>query len=358
MKQREIFMSDEAFLSARIMIVDDEDANVRLLERVLRRDGFTNLASTTDPRGATQLFGESEPDLILLDLLMPYVDGFTLMNELRKSIPETSYLPILVLTADMTPETKRKALAAGAKDFLTKPFDVEEILLRIRNMLETRALHIQLRDNNEVLEELVRIRTRELEYAQAEIFDRLAVAAEYRDDDTGQHTRRVGEMAALIAGELGLPAEEVELLERAAALHDVGKIGVPDSILLAPRRLTQEEFEVVKTHTAIGGRILSGSRSSLLQMAEVVAETHHERWDGTGYHGLAGESIPIVGRITTVADVFDALVHDRPYKEAWSLELAVAEIGAQRGLQFDPDVVDAFLLLTDHSLVSESGIVG
>src|SRR5712691_9390883 len=146
-------MDDEAFLSARIMIVDDEDANVRLLERVLQHDGFTNLASTTDPRRAAQLFDESEPDLILLDLLMPHMDGFTLMDELRRLIPETSYLPILVLTADVTPETKRKALAAGAKDFLTKPFDLQEVLLRIRNMLQTRGLHLQLQANNDLLEE-------------------------------------------------------------------------------------------------------------------------------------------------------------------------------------------------------------
>ncbi|MDQ4108930.1 MAG: HD domain-containing protein [Actinomycetota bacterium] len=171
-----------------------------------------------------------------------------------------------------------------------------------------------------------------------------ALAAEYRDDDTGQHTRRVGRMAALLAQELGLEIELVERLERAAGLHDVGKIGVPDSILLAPRKLTPEEFEVVKTHTVIGARIMSGSRSPLMIMSEEVAWSHHERWDGRGYGGVAGEDIPLVA----VADVFDALTHERPYKEAWPLDEAIAEIRRQRGQQFDPRVVDAFVAIEDE----------
>jgi putative two-component system response regulator len=345
-------MLEDAFARARIMIVDDEVPNVRLLERVLRDAGFVNTISTTDAREVLGLFEESEPDLILLDLLMPHLDGFALMEKLRELIPKTSYLPILILTADATDTTKRRALKAGAKDFLTKPLDVQEVVLRIKNMLETRGLHLQLQAHNELLAERVRLRTRELEKAQAETFERLALAAEYRDDDTGQHTRRVGEMAALLAEKLGLPAEEVELLERAAGLHDLGKIGVPDSILLAPRRLTRQEFEIVKAHTVTGAKILSGSRSPLLRMAEVVARSHHERWDGTGYERLVGEAIPFVARITTVADVFDALTHERPYKEAWTVARSIEEIEAQRGRQFDPDVVDAFLLVVEHSFAS------
>jgi putative two-component system response regulator len=348
-------MLDEAFANARIMIVDDEEPNVRLLERVLRDAGFGNTISTTDPREVLGLFEECEPDLILLDLLMPHLDGFALMEKLRELIPRASFLPIIVLTADATDTTKRRALAAGAKDFLTKPLDIQEVVLRIKNMLETRSLHLQLQAHNELLAERVRLRTHELEEAQAETFERLALAAEYRDDNTGQHTRRVGEMAALLADKLGLPPEEVELLERAAGLHDLGKIGVSDSILLAPRRLTQQEFEIVKLHTATGANILSGSRSPLLQMAEVVARFHHERWDGTGYQGLVGEGIPFVARITTVADVFDALTHERPYKEAWTVARSIEEIEAQRGRQFDPDVVDAFLLLIERSFSSMIG---
>ena len=337
-------MSGDAWeAGARILVVDDEEANVRLLERALGEAGYRNVQSTTDPRQVSSMVVEFKPDLILLDLLMPHVDGFEVMRSLELLLPGGSYIPVLVLTGDATRETRQLALASGANDFLTKPFDIDEVLLRIRNMLEVKLLHEQLRDKNEALEHHVRTRTRELEEAQIETFERLALAAEYRDDITGQHTRRVGRTAALIAGRLGLPESSRELIQRASGLHDVGKIGVPDGILLAERRLTPEEFEVVKTHTAIGARILSESRSPLLRMAEEIALTHHERWDGAGYGGLVGNAIPLSGRITAVADVFDALTHERPYKEAWTVEAAVAFIESERGGHFDPAVVDAFL---------------
>jgi putative two-component system response regulator len=280
---------------------------------------------------------------------MPHLDGFALLESLKAAVPQDVYLPVLVLTADITPETRRKALAEGAKDFLTKPFDVDEVLLRIKNMLETRALHLELRSQNQLLEERVRERTRDLEEAHIDTFERLALAAEYRDDDTGQHTLRVGLTSALVAREVGLPAAEVELIERAAGLHDVGKIGVPDAILLKPGKLTAEEFEVVKTHTSIGARLLSGSRSPLLRLAEEIAWAHHERWDGTGYAGMSSEAIPLSGRIAAVADVFDALTHDRPYKRAWSVDEALTEIRSQRRRQFDPEVVDAFLRVQEEA---------
>ncbi len=328
---------------ARILVIDDERANVQLLEHMLAKAGYTNVESTNDPRQATELIGAFRPDLILLDLLMPYIDGFDVMRLLRSSIPFDPYLPVLVLTADATRETRRRALSEGARDFLTKPLDVDEVLLRIANMLEVRFLQLQLEGEKVSLETRVQERTQELEASYVETFERLALAAEYRDDDTGQHTIRVGRMSATLAAEMGVHPDDVELLERAAGLHDVGKIGIPDSILLAPRKLTAEEFAVVKTHTVIGARILSGSRSPLLSMAEEIAWSHHERWDGRGYGGLAGEEIPLYGRITTVADVFDALTHERPYKDAWSIDDAMEEIIRQRGDQFDPQVVDAFV---------------
>jgi putative two-component system response regulator len=333
---------------ARILVVDDEEANVALLERLLDIAGYRNVVSTTDPWKVRELLHEFRPDLILLDLLMPHLDGFAVMELLASEVPADSYLPVLVLTADATRETRRRALAGGAKDFLTKPLDVDEVLLRIANMLDIRYLHLQLQGEKEALEDRVQERTKELEDSYIDTFERLALAAEYRDDDTGQHTLRVGRMAALLAQELGLPTRDVELLTRAAGLHDVGKIGIPDDILLAPRKLTIEEFEVVKTHTVIGAKILAGSRSPLLSMAEEIAWSHHERWDGRGYGGLAGEEIPLFGRITTVADVFDALTHKRPYKEAWPLDEAIAEISRQRGEQFDPRVVDAFVAVHDE----------
>jgi putative two-component system response regulator len=346
----------EDFVDARILLVDDERANVLLLERILQKAGYRNVTSSTDPEAVLGLVEEFRPDLLLLDLKMPRLDGFEILELLGARASDRD-LPVLVLTADATRDAKRRALAAGARDFLTKPLDVDEVLLRIANMLDIRSLTLELRAKNATLEDRVIERTRELEESHIETFERLALAAEYRDDDTGQHTRRVGRMAAILGQELGLASDVVQLLERAAGLHDVGKIGVPDAILLAPRRLTPEEFDVVKTHTVIGAKILSGSSSPLMMMAEEIAWSHHERWDGRGYAGAIAEEIPLMGRITTVADVFDALTHERPYKEAWPLERAIDEIVAQRGDQFDPRVVDAFVTVQEHVAVAATGPV-
>lgn len=335
---------------ARILVVDDEKANVLLLERILAQAEYTNVRSTSNPGAVRDLVEEFRPDLILLDLHMPEMDGFAVMDQLKASFDQASNPPVLVLTADITREVKHRALVAGAHDFLTKPLDMEEVLLRIGNILNIRSLERALREEKAHLEERVLERTKELDEAQMETFERLALAAEFRDDDTGEHTRRVGSSAAMIATELGLPSGDVDMLRRAAALHDVGKIGVPDRILLAPRALSPEEFDVVKKHTEIGARLLSGSRSPVLAMAEQVAWSHHERWNGEGYAGLSGEDIPLVGRITTVADVFDALTHVRPYKEAWPVDQAMEEMRKQRGQQFDPDALDAFLrIVEEHS---------
>lgn len=324
--------------NARILIVDDQEANVRLLEGILKRAaGYHALRSTTDPREVMSLYVEFKPDLILLDLHMPHVDGFGVMEQLKEIVPEDVFLPILVLTADVTPEAKQRALASGAKDFLAKPFDPTEVLLRIKNLLETRSLHLELRA--------------QLSDAHLEVIDRLAIAAEYRDDETGEHIKRVGQTSALVARALRLPPEQVLLIRRAATLHDVGKIGIPEHILLKPGRLTPDEFNVMKSHTTIGAKILSGGHFPLLQMAEVIALTHHERWDGSGYpRGLKGEATPLLGRIVAVADVFDILTHPRPYKKAWLAEEAIAELQRASGTQFDPSVVEVFLGLHEDTL--------
>ncbi len=334
---------------ARILIVDDEPANVLLLERILDEAGYPNHTATTDPRQVLAIHARFDPDLILLDLLMPHLDGLAVMTQLRQVIPAGTYLPILVLTADMTTEARQQALSGGASDFLLKPFDPTEVLLRIGNLLQTRRLHTQLQRHNQLLEQRVRDRTTQLEQARNEILQRLALAAEFRDDDTHQHTLRVGQASAQLAAALGLPDQQVRRLRQAAPLHDIGKLGISDLVLLKPAKLTPEEFEHVKTHTLIGARILADSTVPVLQLGREIALTHHERWDGSGYpHGLKGERIPLSGRIVTVADVFDALTHDRPYKHAWPPDRAVAEITAQQGRQFDPAIVDAFLHLVEQ----------
>jgi len=336
-------MINSLVTTGRILIVDDQPSNVMLLEGILEEEDFVSHRSVTDSRETIPTFLEFQPDLILLDLQMPYMDGFTVMKQLQACIASSDFLPILVLTADITSEAKRRALSEGALDFLTKPFDATEVVLRIKNLLQTRSLHLQLQGQNQLLDQKVHERTAELEATQLEILERLALAAEYRDDETGEHTRRVGEISAQIAQTLGWSAADVELIRRAASLHDVGKIAISDLILLKPGKLTPEEFEQMKAHTRLGAQMLSGGRFPLLQLAEQIALTHHERWDGTGYLGLRGDSNPIAGRIVAVADVFDALISERPYKRAWSQEDALAEIRSQSGRQFDPQVVEAFL---------------
>lgn len=345
--------------SARILIVDDEEANVRLLHRMLERAGFTDLHSTTDPGRVLALVAAVEPDVVLLDLRMPEHDGFAVLRDLTpftRGDGPRGHLPVLMLTGDTSTEVKRQALALGAKDFVAKPFDPPEVLLRIRNLLETRLLYRALRAQNAALEGEVQERTRAFEEAQREVLQRLAQAAELRDDDTGLHTQRVGELSARIATAMGLPDAEVALLRQAAPLHDVGKIGVPDAVLLKPDRLTADERRIMQRHTIEGARILSGSASPLTRMAEVIALAHHERWDGAGYpQRLAGEAIPLVARIVAVADVVDALAHDRPYRAAWPRERVVAHVRDGSGSHFDPDVVAAFLEL-EFAPASEAGV--
>lgn len=334
---------DQNLSHARILVVDDDEANVDLLRRVLEPQGYTHLRTTSNSLEAPDIFEEFRPDLVLLDLWMPGMDGFELMEVLRERTPDGAYIPFLVLTSDGSQDAKRRALAGGAKDFLPKPLSPAEVRLRVRNLLETRFLHRALEEHNRSLEDRVRERTAELEAARLEILHRLARAAEYRDDETGEHTRRVGRASGRIARALNLLQSEVELIEMVAPLHDLGKIGIPDRILMSSARLSPEEFEVMKTHTVIGWKLLRGSGFPLLDTAAEIARSHHEHWNGEGYpDGLAGEAIPLTGRIVALADTFDALVTSRPYKRAWSHAEALAEIESDRGRKFDPDVVDAF----------------
>jgi putative two-component system response regulator len=345
-----IVMPDGSGSTQRIVVVEDA-ASAALLGRILGAAGYEEVRTATNAAQVDVLLRDDEFDLVVLDLQLPGVDGF----ELLQRVVATG-VPVLVLTADDTPTTRRRALGLGARDFVTKPLDRVEVLLRVGNLLQTRRLQRALEDRNQDLQRWVRARTADLEDARRETLERLAMAAEYRDDDTSQHTKRVGRTAALLAKQLGLSAETVEHLRYAAPLHDVGKIGLPDAIWLRPGALTDHERKVLEEHTAIGGRILSGSRSPILRLAEQIARTHHERWDGTGYPlQLAGDAIPLAGRITAVADVFDVLAHPRPHKQAWPLEKAVGEIAGQAGRQFDPEVVAAFRRLDARSLLEPVG---
>lgn len=254
--------------------------------------------------------------------------------------------PILAIFETPAPGARERVLEAGAGDVLEGSYSDRELRLRMNRLFQSRASVQRLEGRVGELERRVKERDIELEDARVAILERLARAAEYRDDETGEHARRVGALASALAEGMGFPAEQVRMMRRAAPLHDVGKIGVPDGILLKPGRLTRKEIEVMQAHTGIGARILSGTNIGLLNMAATIALTHHEHWDGNGYpEGKRGDDIPLVGRIVAVADVFDALTTKRPYKRAWPLEEAVAELEAQRGRHLDPDVTEVALSL-------------
>ena len=325
---------------ARILVVDSDALQVERLREILEGAGCCHVRAVQPCEDLGLQVATYGPDLVVID---PKSD-LSLLEAVQQGLPTDALVPILVFSRQGTPESRRHALKMGATDFLSKPGDRDEILLRIQNFLKMRAMHWELQERNRSLEEKVAERTLELEKSKAEILSRLAMASEWRDDDTGEHTKRVGTMASCIASELGWDPESARLLALAAPLHDLGKIGIPDSILLRANGLPNEEFEIMKTHTRIGADILSGSQSPFLEMAETIAISHHEWWDGKGYpHGFAGEDIPLCGRIVAVADVFDALRHDRPYKKAWPIEDAIAEIERSSGSHFDPQVVEAFL---------------
>lgn len=338
-------MKQDILENSRILAIDDQTANLLLLERMLKQGGYQHFLGLADSRKALATFSEFKPDLVLLDLRMPNIDGFQFLRSVRLWLPEDSLVPVLVLTADASIKARQDALALGAKDVLSKPLQLNEFLLRVYNLLETRWLHMKLERQNQALEERVRERTQHLHEAQGEILDRLAKASELKDDESGLHTQRVGLASALLAQASGQSAEYVALIRRAAPLHDIGKIGVPDAILLKPGSLTTEEWLQVKKHTEVGGRILSGSRFPILQMAERIALFHHEHWDGSGYGGLRGEEIPLEARIVTIADVFDVVMHARPWRVAQGVGAATEVIKQGRGAQYDPALADAFMRL-------------
>ncbi len=334
-------ISDEKIFAARILAIDDNILNIQILKKILSNAGFINITTTTDPTQAVALYKEMQPDLILLDLNMPKMDGFAVMVQLSILNPD-DYLPLLILTAEEE-SIRFKALQSGAKDFLHKPYEHLDVLLKSRNIIEVRLLYNQIKNHNVSLDQQVNDRIKEIRDTRLEVIQRLAIAAELRDAGTGKHIYRMSRYCQLLALAIGFTKEQGELLLTTSPLHDIGKIAIPDSILLKPSALEPHEFEIIKTHTTLGAKMLSGSDSVFLKMAETIALSHHEKWDGTGYpHGIKGEEIPLVGRICAVADVFDALSSDRPYKQAWSFEKTMAEIRQLKGTHFDPKLVDAF----------------
>ena len=314
-----------------LLIVDDTAENIDVLRSILV-DKYKIKAAINGEK-AIDLAIKQPPDLILLDVMMPGIDGYQVCQQLQKH-PSTCNVPIIFVTAKNSDDDEEYGLSLGAVDYITKPIRPAIVRSRI-------STHLALCDQRHHLEDLVKERTAQLNDSRQEIIRRLGHAAEFKDNETGLHTIRMSHYSKFIAQAFSEDQEWVELIYQASPMHDVGKIGISDTILLKPGKLTFTEFEQIKAHTIIGGRILTGSTFPLLQTAEQIALYHHERWDGTGYpHGLKAEHIPLVGRIVALADVFDALTNERPYKRAWSLEEAATEIMRQRGCQFDPVVVD------------------
>ncbi|WKY48198.1 response regulator [Eubacteriaceae bacterium ES3] len=352
--------SNQTFIrnNSKILIVDDLESNAFLLEQLLKVNGFINIKKITNSQEAVDTYLEYKPDLLLLDLKMPKPDGFEILKQLD-SLKKDDYVSVIVITAQNDQHNRLKALKAGAKDFIGKPFDHAEVIMRVTNHLDIRILHNQIQENNRLLERRVRERTAEIENLQFELVDKLLMAAEFRDDDTGYHVIRLGKYTEAMARLLNYDEHDIYRLTSASMMHDIGKIAISDDILLKPGRLTPDEMLIMKKHAERGATILSESQSDILALGEIIALTHHEKWDGSGYPaGLKGEEIPISGRITSLFDVFDALLSKRPYKDAWELDKVLNLLKQESGFHFDPQLVELFfenldVFLAIHNRFSE-----
>ena len=334
----------------RIAIIDDSDINLTLLKALIAKLGDCEAVLFQESSRGLQWCSDNLPDLIIVDYMMPELDGLDFVRHIRK-FPGRDQLPILMITANDNREVRYRALELGATDFLTKPVDRMEFSARVRNMLALNTSRRHLADRAAWLADEVAKATATVHAREQELLVRMSRAAEFRDPETGAHIQRIAHLSRLIAAKLGLPQEAQELIFKAAPMHDIGKIGIPDSIRLKPGRLTPEEYAVMKGHAQLGFQLLDGSESKVLQMGALIAYSHHEKFDGTGYpRGLAGDAIPICGRIVAVADVFDALMSERPYKRAWPCEKAFAFLEKGANTHFDGTCVEVCFKHQDEIL--------
>jgi len=339
-----------------ILIVDDQPQNIELLEAYLAPQGYEIVKAANGEEALGKLSG-NQIDLILLDVMMPGMDGFEVTRRVRQD-DKNRLLPIILVTALRETEDRVKGIEAGCDDFLSKPVDKMELLARVRSMLKVKAYNDLMSNYQKELESEVTGRTEELKHAfekikaaSLETIYRLSMAAEYKDKETGAHIKRMSLYSAAVTRRMGLTESTIETILYAAPMHDLGKIGIPDLILMKPAKLDPVEWEIMKQHTVIGAKILQGSDAEFIRLGETIALSHHEKWDGSGYpNSLKGIEIPITGRITAIADVFDALTSKRPYKEPFSVEKSLAIIREGRGSHFDPDVADAFFAIQDEIL--------
>jgi putative two-component system response regulator len=339
-----------------ILVVDDVPDNIELLEAYLVPQGYEIVKAANGQEALENLSG-NRIDLILLDVMMPGMNGFEVTRRIREDNVQR-LLPIILVTALHDKEDRVKGIEAGCDDFISKPVDYIELLARVRSLLKVKAYNDLLSNYRKELESDVAKRTDELQRALEKIkaasldtIYRLSMAAEYKDEDTGAHIKRMSRYSFAVARRMRLEKSTVETILYAAPMHDIGKIGIPDQILMKPTKLDPVEWEIMKQHTVIGANILKGSDAEFIRLGETIAQCHHEKWDGSGYpNSLKGAEIPIAGRIVAVADVFDALTSRRSYKEPFSIEKSLAIIREGSGSHFDPDVVDAFLAIQDEIL--------